>query len=137
MRYAVKDRPVEKFETDLKLPEWQLEPDEEVNYGDPNDYYYIDEQGNLVEPGKPQQPGQPPFPVQGEDGVPPGQRRTPGSVEPGQAASDDFLDKATGKGQPAPAAPLPRQPALQPPRPRATSSPVVQPVPTASGAPRQ
>ena len=29
MRYAVKDRPIEEFDTDLKLPEWQLEPDDE------------------------------------------------------------------------------------------------------------
>src|SRR5690606_14445172 len=29
MRYAVRDRPVEEFDTDLQLPEWQLEPDDE------------------------------------------------------------------------------------------------------------
>jgi penicillin-binding protein 1A len=137
MRYAVKDRPVEQFDTELKLPEWQLEPDEEVNYGDPNDYYYTDEQGNLIQPGPPQQPGQQPFPVEGEEGVPPGQRRPPASVEPGQAASDDFLDRATGKGQPTAGAAPPRQPSAPQPRPRASASPVLQPTPNASSAPRQ
>ena len=51
LRYAVKDRPVEEFDTDLQLPEWQLEPDDEYMFGDPEDYYFIDEQGNLIEPG--------------------------------------------------------------------------------------
>ena len=52
MRYVVKDRPVEEFDTDLQLPEWQLEPDDEYMLGDPEDYYFIDEQGNLIEPGR-------------------------------------------------------------------------------------
>ena len=52
MRYAVKDRPVEEFETDVELPEWQPEPDDETCFGEPEDYYYIDEQGNLIEPGR-------------------------------------------------------------------------------------
>ncbi len=56
MRDAVKSRPVEKFDTDLKLPDWQLEPDDEFLFGDPDDYYYVDEQGNLIEPGGPQPP---------------------------------------------------------------------------------
>ena len=42
MKVAVKDRPVENFDTDLKLPEWQLEPDDEFMFGDPGDYYYVD-----------------------------------------------------------------------------------------------
>src|SRR5690606_14828534 len=37
MRFAVSKRPVEKFDTELKLPEWQLEPDDEVLLGDPDD----------------------------------------------------------------------------------------------------
>ena len=37
MRFAVKDRPVETFNTDTDLPEWQVEPDEEFHYGDPED----------------------------------------------------------------------------------------------------
>ena len=35
--------------TYVQLPEWQLEPDDEYMLGDPEDYYFIDEQGNLIE----------------------------------------------------------------------------------------
>ena len=96
MRYAVKDRPIEKFDTDLDLPEWQLEPDDEVMFGDPSDYYYIDEQGNLVEPGGNARPGRDErFPVEGEGAIP-GTRRDTGEDGAPQAADDDFLDRATG-----------------------------------------
>ncbi|OHC95926.1 MAG: penicillin-binding protein [Sphingomonadales bacterium GWF1_63_6] len=36
MKVAVAKRPVEEFETELTLPEWQLEPDEEAYYGSPD-----------------------------------------------------------------------------------------------------
>jgi penicillin-binding protein 1A len=101
MRYAVRGRPVEEFDTDLKLPEWQLEPDEEYMYGDPEDWYFIDEQGNLIErtPGDDEQP---PFDQEGE--------QNPGASPAPPAASDDFLDRATGgrATQPAPR-PTPRR----------------------------
>ena len=111
MRYAVRDRPVEEFDTDLQLPEWQLEPDDEFYYGDPGDYYYIDEQGNLIEPGG-RGPGDEGFDF-GVDGErrddrrgeqprdPVGERpRTVegmGLPEAPPAASDDFLERATGE----------------------------------------
>ena len=97
MRYAVKDRPVEEFNTELKLPDWQLEPDDEFYYGDPDEYYYVDEQGNLIEPGVPGDPDRPRDP----SGVLPGEgtRRPQNPQEGGApAASDDFLDRATGQG---------------------------------------
>lgn len=96
MRHAVRDRPVEEFTTDLKLPEWQLEPDDEYYLGDPGDYYYVDEQGNLIQPVTPdgaagrldRGSG---FDVEGERSgsnkpLPP----------PPPAANDDFLQEATG-----------------------------------------
>lgn len=97
MRKAVADRPIEKFDTDLKLPEWQLEPDDEFLFGDPDDYYYVDEQGNLIDPDRPSTPRTLPFPPEnnGEAGQRPG-------AEPPQAASDDFLDRATGETIPSP-----------------------------------
>lgn len=48
MRNAVKDREVEQFDTKLVMPQWQAEPDEGGQYGEPGQYYYIDENGNLV-----------------------------------------------------------------------------------------
>lgn len=93
MRQATARRPVEKFDTDVTLPEWQLEPDDEAMTGSPEDYYYVDEQGNLIDPsrqggaantgpkGRVEDNGAPPQP----DGGPP------------PAANDDFLDQATGR----------------------------------------
>jgi len=36
MQIALKTRPVQNFQTEVTLPEWQLEPDEEAYYGDPD-----------------------------------------------------------------------------------------------------
>ncbi len=107
MRYAVRDRPVEEFDTDLQLPDWQLEPDDEFYYGEPGNYFYIDEQGNLIEPGS--SPGgrdQEYFGIEGESGTPyyplEGNSVDTMGLPPDapQAASDDFLEQATGGALP-------------------------------------
>ncbi|MCL4673491.1 MAG: penicillin-binding protein, partial [Sphingomonadaceae bacterium] len=122
-RYAVKDRPIEQFDTDLKLPEWQLEPDDEYYYGEPGEYYYIDEQGNLVEPGAGEERGEPAFPVEGETGTVPERPRpaprpaTPAG-QPGPAVGDDFLDRATGRTEPARPVPVPPRPQGSPAPPQ-------------------
>ena len=139
MRYAVRNRPIEEFDTDLQLPEWQLEPDDEQMFGDPDDYYFIDEQGNLIEPGRPQDQGEDyfPYPDQpggGGAGVGPGEgdrprlpgqppRRPVGQPLPGDpapdapaAASDDFLRRATGEGAEQQQQRQPRQPNPPPPQ---------------------
>ncbi|MDN3644599.1 PBP1A family penicillin-binding protein [Pontixanthobacter aestiaquae] len=131
MRYAVKDRPIEQFNTELKLPEWQLEPDDEFYFGDPEDYYYIDEQGNLIEPGL----------GDGERNADPaveGGEQTGNAAERPQvpqnnappAVSDDFLDRAIGERPAAPKpAQQPAQRAVQPtpsPRPSVPASPLPQ-----------
>lgn len=112
MRYAVKDRAVEKFDTELDLPEWRLEPDEEYLYGDPDDYYFIDEQGNLIEPGLGQGGrGLDEGPVGGA-----GDGSANGSDEPPPAVSEDFLEEATGGALPPEgSAPQPLAPAQRPP----------------------
>ena len=92
MRVAVARRPVEPFDTELKLPEWQIEPDEEILLADPDSYYYTDEQGNLVEPGRNSRD-----PGPGEAQVPGGLEAVPEPAAPPPAASRDFLDEATGR----------------------------------------
>ncbi len=94
MSVATAKRPVEKFDTELKLPEWQLEPDDEAMQGNPGDYYYTDDQGNLVpgSPGRDPGPGEPPMEV-------PDDRMTAPDGEPA-AANDDFLNEATGRQLP-------------------------------------
>lgn len=104
MRYAVRNRPVEEFETTVELPEWQLEPDEEAMFGEPEDYYFIDEQGNLVEPGR-RAPSDDPLGPDGMRDAPP-------------AASDEFLEQATG-GQ----IPRPQREPRRPPQQQAVRPP--------------
>ena len=60
MRVATAGRPAEPFDTELKLPEWQLEPDDQAGMGNPDAYFSPDDQGNLVGPD-----GQP-VPQQGQ-----------------------------------------------------------------------
>lgn len=48
MRAAVSGRKVEPFDTEVKLPEWQLEPDEEVYFGDPDNGSFVDADGNPI-----------------------------------------------------------------------------------------
>jgi len=104
MRVAVARRPVEQFDTELKLPDWQLEPDDEVMLGNPDDYYMVDENGNLipsdrnkaeVQPQEPGDAGDRSRPVPPDNGglIP---------VDPPPAANDDFLNRATGKAAPRP-----------------------------------
>lgn len=146
MRKAVAKRPVEQFDTDLNLPEWQLEPDEIDPFGDPFEYYYVDEDGNLIDPRE----------LEGYD---PGMRRPEGidlpdggRETPPPAVDPDFLDEAINNRRPGPT-PAPTrnaQPSRQPsqsapsqsspaqrspaqrnptpsPEPRTVSRPVTQP----------
>lgn len=88
MKVAVAGRPVERFETDATLPAWQLEGEGDVLMsGAPEDYHYVDEQGNLIAP---QQPG--------EEPAPRGPADKGGLVPvPPPAAGEDFLNEATGR----------------------------------------
>jgi penicillin-binding protein 1A len=97
MKVAVANRPAEKFDTELILPSWQIEPDDEVLMENPENYSLVDEQGNLIEPQRGNPGGIDRGMGPGDPMVDPG-----GSlVEVPPAANNDFLDKATGKG-PAP-----------------------------------
>jgi penicillin-binding protein 1A len=101
MRYAVAGRPVEQFETQAKLPDWQLEPEDGALSGSPDDYYFVDDQGNLVNTVGPELvPGEAPRdPRPGDSGPGSG----PGEALPPPAANEDFLNEATGKNrEPAP-----------------------------------
>lgn len=144
MKVAVAKRPVEQFDTQLKLPEWQLEPDDEQMQGNPDDYYYTDENGNMVRPDV--GPGigdQPRY----EDGSEvPGPAMVPdygpqggGQGAPPPAVGEDFLDRATGRGREDPgmrqgqgagypvARPTQAPPRVVPmPRPTATRTPGTQ-----------
>ena len=82
MTVTVAGRPIEKFDTEVTLPAWQLEPDDEAQLGgNPDEYYYADDQGNMVEPSRQDLP-----PEQLPDQQAP----------PPPAANDEFLREATG-----------------------------------------
>ncbi len=108
MTVAVAQRPVEQFDTQAKLPDFQVEPDDEANMANPDSYYY-DDQGNLV-PGQPPAPGSTPTPAEPGD-APPMSREPDGS---GPAASDQFPNQPTGKKD-------------APPSPTPTAKPVKKP----------
>jgi penicillin-binding protein 1A len=60
MKVAVSKRPVEQFETQVTLPEWQLEPDEEAYYGTPDNGtggMLVDENGLPIERQRPEAGG--------------------------------------------------------------------------------
>ena len=90
MRYAVKDRPKEDFDFKADRPEWQLEPDEEMMFGDPDDYFFIDENGNLIEPG-----------LRDPEGIENIDPQRPEGNDAPPAVSEDFLDEALGGSSPA------------------------------------
>jgi len=102
MRVAVADRPVEPFETQVKLPQWQLEPDAEAYYGNSDQPAPQQQQQQLYdEQGNPIPPDVRPYDNQG---IPPDQAGQPG--QPGQGGQerldDAFLDRALGRDRSAP-----------------------------------
>ena len=108
MKIAVAKRPIEPFQTQVQLPSWQLEPDDEANFsGRPEDYYYVDEQGNLVDPVKPPAGDKPKAPPR-EVPMPGGNNGGLVPASPPPAANDDFLNEATGGSRPSGNPPAPR-----------------------------
>ena len=118
MKVATANRPVENFETEVTLPEWQLEPDEEA-YGQPDNGMMVDENGMPIEPAPP---------AQGDEGSTDGSAATPDAT--GEAAApqridqrwiDDVLGRTPRPAQPKPTpAPAPTARPSPTPTPRAT-----------------
>ncbi|AXJ95195.1 MULTISPECIES: transglycosylase domain-containing protein [unclassified Sphingomonas] len=98
MKQAVANRPIEQFDTQVTLPEWQLEPDEESYFGQPdNGAAMVDPDGNPLPPQQPvvgdEQDGD------GTTPPAPGQPQQPRSQP--QQQLDDLIDRVTGRdGQP-------------------------------------
>ena len=57
MQTALRTRPVQNFDTQVTLPDWQMEPDAEAYYGDPDQQF-----GNEGEPEQASPADQPPSP---------------------------------------------------------------------------
>jgi penicillin-binding protein 1A len=59
MKAAVARRPIENFQTQVTLPEWQLEPDEEAYFGNADEGRFVDDNGMAIEPEAPAPRGGP------------------------------------------------------------------------------
>lgn len=93
MKTAVAKRPVEKFDTELVLPEWQLEPDNETYFGDPETGQFVDENGMPIE-AAPLEEAEPDGPVQ-DSGDP--------ALEAPQRIDQGWIDSVLGRsGSPPP-----------------------------------
>ena len=103
MKIAVAKRPIEKFQTEVTLPEWQLEPDEEAYFGNADDVERLDENG------------QPILPDMGSSGPPPDVNP---DVEVPQKFDQKWVDGVLGRepGTPPPPKPMiaPKPSALAP-----------------------
>jgi penicillin-binding protein 1A len=80
MKRAVASRPVENFDTQVTLPEWEIE-NEEGYLGAPDNGAFVDEDGNPIDPGaSAADPGVAPPADQGEEQL-----------------DQDWIDRMTGK----------------------------------------
>jgi penicillin-binding protein 1A len=88
MSRAVANRPAENFEIEVALPDWQVEPDEESWFAEPDEYQRVDPDGYA--------------PSQSDERPPPAPR-DPGSVTTDEL-NQEWLDHAIGRrpAQPAP-----------------------------------
>jgi penicillin-binding protein 1A len=116
---AVAKRPVEQFDTQVTLPEYQLD-EENSAYGEPDNGMFVDQDGNpLPEDQQPRGDGT-------EQGLPPQQQQQqPGGQQGDEQLDQDWIDRMTGRRPPAPAPgqpqrdqrdsrDVPRQPATPP-----------------------
>jgi penicillin-binding protein 1A len=118
MSVAVARRPVEQFETQVPMPDWQLTPEEEI-FGDTTVDQnaiqpLVDENGNPLTTPIPQQQGAPPSMV-----------RPDGTGEPTQQELDQAFPPR--QQQLPPQQPRPRQPEPTSPPPPEPTEPRAQP----------
>lgn len=100
MGKAVAGRPVENFDTQVTLPEWQLEPEDNAYYAAPDNGVFVDPDGNpIAQPGE-EAPDQ----------------SAPDEPAPQDRLDQDWIDRMTGNAPPAgPSGNRPqRDPARQP-----------------------
>lgn len=124
MKSAVARRPVEEFDTQVTLPEFQLEPDQQSYFGGPDNGLFVDADGNPIEPD--QGDGGEPAPRPDAEAVPGDPGRGDGTEAPppaekkkpdGEKLDQAWLDRVLGRDAPRAAAPPPRAPARQESRP--------------------
>jgi len=83
MRVAVAKRPVEAFDTEVKLPDWQLEDEGDAYLGEPGDNALTDENGMPIE-----------LPY---DSRPPQSDAPPAEPEAGPVLDQQWIEEQTGR----------------------------------------
>jgi penicillin-binding protein 1A len=100
---AVEQRPVEKFDVKVTLPDWEMEPDQEAWTQDPNEMM-VDPDGNPIQPSNPNEPAfEDPTQSRGNDG--------------GEQMDQQWLDRAIGRTRPPAGAREPARKESGPPEP--------------------
>ena len=112
MKMAVAKRPVEQFETQAPMPDWQLEPDEDWGFNVGESAALVDEDGNPIgtqprDPLEPEQQGQPEDPSQ---------------------VDQQWLDEVLHRNPENRPPPTPRAPPRQPPPSQPPSQPATDPL---------
>jgi penicillin-binding protein 1A len=98
MRVAVARRPVEPFDTEVKLPEWQLEDESDAYLGEPGDEGLTDDNGMPIELPYDSRP-----PQQGDAPPPPPQ-------DEGPVLNQQWIEEQTGRRPPPDANAAPKVP---------------------------
>lgn len=89
MRVAVARRPVEAFDTEVKLPEWQLEDEGDAYMGEPGQEGLTDDNGMPIEL---------PYDMRGPEDMPDPQ--TPQPVPDGPVLNQQWIEEQTGRRPP-------------------------------------
>ena len=88
MRVAVARRPVEQFDTEVVLPEWQLEDEDEAYMGEPGEDGFVDENGMPIELPYDSRPPEMTGPM-------------PPPVDDGPVLDQQWIEEQTGRRPPA------------------------------------
>lgn len=86
MRIAVAKRPVEAFDTEVQLPEWQLEEEGDAYFGEPGEEGYVDDNGMPIE-----------LPY---DSRPPESTAPPAPSDDGPVLNQQWIEEQTGRRAP-------------------------------------
>ncbi len=119
MRVAVARRPVEQFDTEVVLPEWQLEDEGEAYMGEPGEGALVDENGMPIEL---------PYDSRPPEGVAP----PPPPSEEGPVLDQQWIEEQTGRRPPADNGTAPKNGG----QPKMVTVPKVAPPPARGPQPR-
>ena len=112
MRVAVARRPIEAFDTEVKLPDWQLEDEGEAYLGEPGEGALVDENGMPIELPYDMRPPEEAAPPPPEDGPILDQQWI--EEQTGRRGAVDNGAAVKGGGQPKVAPPMVKAPSQRP-----------------------